>query len=140
MPIDSRQHSQMPVKTSSERGFGLVFTAFFALLAGLPLLHGHAPRWSLLAVAAVFLALALLSPSLLAPLNRLWTKFGEILHRVMNPVIMGLMFFLIITPMALAMRLAGKDPLRLRMDPDTDSYWIPREPPGPPPESLKNQF
>ncbi len=140
MPIDSRHRQQMPPKTSSDRGFGLVFTAFFAIIAGLPLVHGHPPRWPLLAVAVVFLSLALIKPGILAPLNRLWTKFGELLHRLMNPVIMGLMFFVVLTPMALLMRLTGKDPLRLRLDHDTDSYWIPRQPPGPPPESLKNQF
>ena len=130
----------MPEKSSTDRGFGLVFTAFFVLIACLPLLHGQTPRWTLLGLAAVFLLLALLRPSLLAPLNRLWMRFGALLHQFMNPVIMGLMFFLIITPMALAMRLAGKDPLHRKMDADAGSYWIPREPPGPPPESLKNQF
>lgn len=128
------------VQGGSDRAFGLVFAVVFAIVAGWPLLGGGAPRWWALAVAAGFLAVALARPALLAPLNRLWTRFGLLLHRVVNPLVMGVMFFLLITPMGLVLRLLGKDPMRLRRDPAAASYWIVREPPGPAPETMKQQF
>src|SRR5262245_23347122 len=133
-------HREANVKGSSDRSFGLVFAAFFAIVAALPLLFGAPLRWWALAVAGLFLLLALVAPAALAPLNRLWTKFGLLLHRVMSPVVLGVMFFLVITPIGLLMRLLGKDLLRLKFDRAAGSYWISREPPGPPPESLKDQF
>lgn len=129
-----------PVRGSSDRGFGLVFTALFVLISLGPLVAGHPWRpWALI-VAAQFLGLALLRPSLLAPLNRLWTRFGLLLHRVTNPLLMGLVFFLAVTPTAFIMRLMGKDPLRLRIDRSAKSYWIDRTPPGPEPDTMRNQF
>lgn len=129
-----------PVRGSSDRGFGLVFTALFVLISLGPLVAGHPWRpWALI-VAALFLGLALLRPSLLAPLNRLWTRFGLLLHRVTNPLLMGLVFFLAVTPTAFIMRLMGKDPLRLRIDRSAKSYWIDRTPPGPEPDTMRNQF
>lgn len=122
-------------RTSSDRGFGLVFAAVFVVVAGWPLLDGEAPRLWALAIAAVFLALAIAAPRLLGPLNRLWTRFGLLLSRVMNPLVLGLLFFFVVTPMGLAMRALGKDPLRRRRDPAAASYWIERRPPGPAPMS-----
>jgi len=88
---------------------------------------------------AVF-AVAMLAPTLLAPLNRLWTRFGLLLHRIVSPVVLGIMFFLVVTPMGLLMRAFGKDPLRLRFEKDLPSYWINRNPPGPAPDTLDHQF
>lgn len=122
-------------KGSSDRGFGLVFAAVFAIVAAWPILDGAAPRLWATAVAAAFAALALLAPRTLAPLNRVWTRFGLLLARVTNPLVMGLLFFLVVTPMGLAMRALGKDPLRRRLEPDAASYWIERRPPGPVPMS-----
>ena len=82
-------------------------------------------------MAAMFLVAALLRPAILHPLNRLWLKFGLLLHRVVNPVIMALLFFGTVLPTGLVMRALGKDLLRLKRQPDADSYWIPRAPPGP---------
>ena len=79
-------------------------------------------------------------PKILSPLNRLWFRFGLLLHHIVNPVVMALLFFTTVTPMALIMRLLGKDPLRRKFDPEADSYWIPRQPAGPAPETMKNQF
>jgi hypothetical protein len=76
----------------------------------------------------------------LAPLNRLWLKFGLLLHKVVSPIVLGVMFFLVITPIGLTMRAFGKNPLRLKLDKQSGSYWIERVPPGPAPESLKDQF
>ena len=128
------------VKSSSDRAFGIVFATLFVVVGVLPLFSGGAVRvWSL-AVAAMFLAAALLRPALLAPLNRLWTRFGLLLHRIVSPVVLGIMFFAVITPMAWIRRALGNDPLRLRFDREACTYWVDRQPPGPPPETLTNQF
>ncbi len=128
------------VQGSSDRSFGLVFTAVFAIIGLWPLLGDGGVRiWSL-AICAVFLATALLRPTLLKPLNRLWTEFGLLLHHVVNPIIMGLLFYLVVTPTGLVMRALGKDLLRLRFDRQAKSYWIERQPPGPAPEGMRDQF
>jgi len=129
-----------PVRTSSDRSFGFVFAAVFAVIGLAPLVAGHALRLWALIVAALFLTAALLRPALLAPLNLLWTKFGLALHRVTNPILMGFVFFLAVTPTAFMMKLLGKDPLRRRFDRAAKSYWIDREPPGPDPDTMRNQF
>lgn len=128
------------VHTSSDRSFGFVFTVFFAIVALLPLLHGASARLWSLALAALFFILAIFIPASLAPLNRQWAKLGALLHRVVSPIALGILFFLVVTPIALIMRLMGKDPLRTRLDQSAKSYWIDRTPPGPDPESMKNQF
>ena len=127
-------------KQGSPRGFGIVFAVVFAIIGLWPLMDGEGVRVWALAAAAVFLVLALMRPSLLAPLNRLWLGLGAILHRVVNPLVMGLMFFAVITPTALILKLIGKDLLCRRFSPGTQSYWIPRQPPGPEPQSMRNQF
>jgi hypothetical protein len=129
-----------PVQGSSNRTLGLVFAAVFAIVGVLPLVFGGAVRLWSLAVAGVFLAIALAAPALLGPLNRLWTRFGLLLHRIVSPVVLGIMFFLVVTPIGLVMRALGKDLLRLRFDKGARSYWLDRTPPGPPPESLSDQF
>ena len=91
-------------------------------------------------VTIPLLVVAYVAPGLLAPLNRLWLKFGLLLYKVMNPLILGLLFFVTIMPIGLIMRAFGKDFLRLRLDRQAASYWIDRRPPGPPPQSMKNQF
>ena len=128
------------VKGSSERSFGIVFAVVFAVIGLLPLIHAGAVRLWSLAVGAAFLLCAYALPSVLAPLNRLWLRFGLLLHRIVSPLVLGIMFYLVITPIGLLMRALGKDPLRLRFDRHAASYWIDRVPPGPEPESLKDQF
>jgi predicted membrane metal-binding protein len=128
------------VKAGTDRGFGLVFAGVFAIVSAISLWRsGTTWQWSL-PVAAAFLTVALVYPRILAPLNRLWLKFGLLLYKVMNPLILGLLFFVTIMPIGLVMRALGKDFLRLRRDPAAKSYWIDRTPPGPPPQSMKNQF
>jgi Saxitoxin biosynthesis operon protein SxtJ len=131
---------QEDIKASSDRSFGLVIATFFLIVAFWPLIHAEPIRWWALGVAAVFAILALLWTAALAPLNKLWTKLGVLLYRVVSPIVLGLLFFVTVTPMALLMRILGKDPLRLRRDPNAASYWINRTPPGPAPDSMKNQF
>jgi hypothetical protein len=128
------------VKTSSDRSFGIAFAAFFALLGGLSVYNGG-HRWPVwFALATVFAFLAATRPRVLAPLNRFWTKFGLLLHMVVSPVILSLIFYACITPVGFLTRLSGKDPLQRRFGPNADSYWIRRDPPGPAPDSFKNQF
>lgn len=129
-----------PVKTSSDRSFGIVFTVVFSIIGCWPLLGGGTPHIWALMVAGLFLASAIFRPSLLAPLNKLWARFGLLLHSVTNPIIMGLVFFLAVTPTALVLKILGKDPLRRKIDAAAETYWIDREPPGPPPDTMKNQF
>ena len=130
------------VQGSSDRSFGFVMAAFFALVALFPLLHGplSSIRWWALVVAAAFLALALLWTAPLRPLNRAWLKLGLLLSKIVSPVVMMVLFYATVTPVGVLMRLVGKDPLRLRRNAAAASYWIPREPPGPAPDSMKQQF
>ena len=132
--------SRESVKSSSDRAFGFVFTAVFAIIGLAPLVGGGAVRGWSLAIGALFAALSLLRPRTLAPLNRLWTRFGLLLHHIVNPVVMGVMFFLVVTPIGLMMRALGKRPLNIDLVPDAESYWIERNPPGPAPETMKQQF
>jgi hypothetical protein len=128
------------VAGSSDRAFGVVIAGACLLLALGPLRHGHAPRWWALALAGAFALIALLKPVLLASLNRLWTRLGVLLGKVVSPIALGILFYAVLTPVALILRLTGQDPLRLRPDRGGDSYWITRKPPGPPPDSMGNQF
>jgi hypothetical protein len=128
------------VQSSSNRSFGLVFAGVFALIAFLPLIAGGAARLWAVVLAVAFLIAGLTCPAVLAPLNRLWLRFGLLLHRVISPIVLGIMFFGVITPMGLLMRALGKDPLRLQLDKAAGSYWIARTPPGPAPETFKDQF
>lgn len=127
-------------EASSDRSFGFVFAAVFALIGLYNAWHaGKAWPWLAL-VAAGFLALALIRPAVLAPLNKLWMKFGLLLAAIVNPIVLGILFFLVFTPMAFVARLVGKDFLRLKKQPEAKSYWIVRDPPGPEPVSMKDQF
>ena len=128
------------IKPSSDRSFGLIIAAFFLIVALWPVIRTEPVRWWALGLAGTFAVLALLWTPALAPFNKLWMKLGLLLYTIVNPVVLGLLFYLTVTPIALLMRLLHKDPLRLRREPDATSYWIHRSPPGPTPESMKNQF
>jgi len=128
------------VSGSSSRSFGLTFAVVFVFIGLWPLMRGRSVRWWALVVAAVFLVTALYLPRLLAPLSRLWLKFGLLLHAFISPVIMGLVFYTTVTPIGLLRRLLRQDPLRLRFDHDAVSYWIERHPPGPAPDTMPRQF
>ncbi len=124
----------------TDRSFGLTFAVVFTVIAAFPLIHGDAVRWWALAVAAVLVAIAFGKPAILAPLNRGWLKFGLLLHKIVNPLVLGLMFFLVITPIGLLMRLFGKHSIGAGPDPTATSYWVKREPPGPEPKTMRRQF
>ena len=128
------------VAPASDRAFGFAFAVVFTAIALFPLLGGGPPRWWSAGVAAALLAAALLKAEWLAPANRAWRRVALLLHRVVATVILAFLFYAVVTPTGLLMRAFGKDPLRLRYDPSAKSYWILRSPPGPTPESMKNQF
>ena len=133
----SRTHQ---VKASSNRGFGWVFVIVFVVIGCWPLLAANPPRWGWLTAAAVMLLVTLVAPALLALPNRLWMKFGALLHRIVSPVILGILFYGVVTPTGLLMRAFGMDKLRIRRGGTATSYWIERQPPGPKPESMNHQF
>jgi hypothetical protein len=133
-----RSHSEE--KSSSERSFGLVFGAVFFLIAFRSFWHGTR-IWPLYAaIAAAFVLVGLFFPALLAPLNRVWSKLGLLLGKIVSPIVLGGLFFLVIAPAALIFRWMGHDLLNLRRDPKASSYWLVRDPPGPTPESINDQF
>ena len=133
----SRQHT---VRGSSDRAFGMVLSVLFALAGLAPLLKHRPMRPSALVLAVLFLAVTTLRPAWLHPLNQGWIKLGLLLGRVVNPIVMGLLFFVVVVPTALVFRVLGKDPLRLSFDATAASYWIERRPPGPAPQTMANQF
>jgi hypothetical protein len=133
--------SDTGLKLPSDRSFGFTFVVVFALLAGWQAWLGRgAVATTFGSLSAVILAAALLRPSLLHALNIAWMKFGALLHHIVNPVVMGAIYFLVFTPVAWVMRATGRDALRRKLDSSAQSYWIKRDPPGPPPDSLPNQF
>ena len=114
------------MKRSSEKSFGVLFSIVFFLIATWPLLEGSTIRlWSLF-IALIFLVFAFLKPELLKPLNIGWIKFGELLGKIIAPIVMGLIFFFILTPISFIIRIFGKDLLRIKFSKDS-SYWIKRE-------------
>lgn len=128
------------IKGGSDRSFGIVFAGIFAVVALYPLL-AHAPvRWWALAIAGVLLAVALISPAYLRALNRLWLQFSKRLQRLVNPVILRLLFFAAVTPTAIVLRTMKSDPLRLRMDSDASTYWIDRNAAGTARNDMRRQF
>lgn len=131
---------QDEIKVGSERGFGIVFSCVFTLIGLWPLFASAPIRWWALIVATVFIVCAFFIPIALRPLNILWFKIGMLMYKVVNPITMALLYYFTVVPTGLVMRLCGKDPLNRSFDRDASSYWIDRDPPGPAPESMKNQF
>ena len=124
------------IKISSNRSFGIVFFIVFLLIALYPLLKGNDLRiWSLI-ISFIFLALGLINSKILTPLNRLWFKFGLLLGRFISPIIMGIIFFVVVTPIGIIMRLLKKDLLNLKYN-KKETYWIDKSGPK---SKMKNQF
>tara|TARA_A100001011_G_C14039341_1_gene727094 strand:- start:373 stop:753 length:381 start_codon:yes stop_codon:yes gene_type:complete len=126
----------MKIKISSNRSFGIVFAIVFLLIAFWPILNeGQIRIWSII-ISIIFLILGLLNSKLLKPLNILWFKFGIFLGKIISPLIMGIIFFFVVTPIAVLMRLLKKDLLNLKFTNKT-SYWIEKNDPK---SKMKNQF
>lgn len=128
------------IEGSSDRSFGFVFSAVFVIIGLWPLLSSRGPRWWSIGIAVAFAVIAIAVPKVLGPLNRVWMKFGLLLAAVVSPVALGILFYAVFTPIGVLMRMFGKDPLKLARDPAAASYWVARQPPGPRPDSMKQQF
>tara|TARA_B100000427_G_scaffold309207_1_gene298056 strand:+ start:338 stop:721 length:384 start_codon:yes stop_codon:yes gene_type:complete len=124
------------VKISSNRSFGIVFFVVFLIIALFPLINdGNIRLWSLI-VSLAFLGLGLLNSKILSPLNKIWFKFGLFLGKIISPMVMGLIFFFVVTPIGILMRILKKDLLNLKMN-NNKSYWIEKSEPK---SKMKNQF
>ena len=125
----------------SDRSFGWTFTGLFALIGAWGAWQGgsHYHPW-LFALAALTALVTLTRSEWLGPLNRAWMKFGALLHHVVSPVVLGILFFGVFTPMGKAMRLFGWDAMKRAWDPAAPTYWTRREPPGPAEDSFKDLF
>ena len=124
------------IKISSNRSFGIVFFVVFFLIALYPLINNEDIRiWSLI-ISLIFLILGLINSRILNPLNKLWFKFGIFLGKIVSPIIMGIIFFLVVTPIGFIMRILGKDLLNLKFN-RNKSYWIEKNGPK---SKMKNQF
>ena len=115
------------IKIGSNRNFGLVFFFVFLIISLWPLLNEDEPRIWALAIAVIFLILGLFNLKLLTPLNILWFKFGLSLGAIVSPIVMGVIFFLVITPTGFFMKIIGKDLLNTKYDNKKKSYWMDRE-------------
>ena len=124
------------IQKGSNRSFGIVFFVVFFLIALYPLTNNEEIRsWSVI-VSLIFLVLGLLNSKILSPLNKLWFRFGIFLGKIISPLIMGMIFFLVVTPIGFIMRLLGKDVLNLKYN-KNKSYWIEKSGPK---SKMKNQF
>jgi Saxitoxin biosynthesis operon protein SxtJ len=124
----------------SNRRFGLTIGAACWIIGGIRALTGHSHLEWWLAAGLVIAVLAVAWPDALAPLNRGWLKLGFALQKVVNPIVMAVLFASTIVPIGLLLRLSGKDPLRLRRNPNAATYWIARQPSAPATEAMKKQF
>ncbi len=127
-------------KVGSNRSFGVVFVVVFALIGLFPLVREEAIRIWALAASAAFLLPTIVYPQALSPLNKLWFRFGMLLGRIINPLVMFIMYALVMVPVGLVLTLMRKDLLRLKLDARSPTYWNQRAPPGPTAESLKDQI
>tara|TARA_B100001057_G_scaffold157272_1_gene157824 strand:- start:2787 stop:3170 length:384 start_codon:yes stop_codon:yes gene_type:complete len=124
------------INISSNKSFGIVFFIFFLLISLYPIINEENIRiWSLI-VSLIFLILGIKNSSILSPLNKLWFRFGLLLSRIISPIIMGVIFFLVVTPTGLLMRLFNQDLLKLKFN-KNQSYWIVKNDPK---SKMKNQF
>ena len=124
------------VKIGSNRSFGVVFCIFFAIISFYPLINGGNLKIWFLFISLIFLILGLISSEILTPLNKLWFRFGLFLGKIVSPIVMAVIFFLVVTPTGLFMKLLRKDLLNLRYNND-QSYWIKKDGPE---SKMKNQF
>ena len=121
---------------STNKSFGIVFFVFFFIIALYPLIYDNDIRYWSLILSLIFLILGLANSRILTPLNKLWFKFGSFLGKIISPIIMGLIFFIVVTPIAILMKVLNKDLLNLKFNNDK-TYWIEKTGPK---SKMKNQF
>jgi hypothetical protein len=137
---DFSRHDE--VKSGTDRSFGLTVGGILLLIAaGRSYFHGLGwVQYGLAALGVILILLGLVAPTTLRGLNRAWARLGLLMFRVVNPVVLGLIYAVVIVPVGLLMRLTRRDPLCLKFDDRAKSYWVVRDPPGPAPDSMINQF
>jgi len=138
--VTQKNPDSHPLEGSSNRMFGFVMAVFFVFVGVMPLFSGQPLRSWALVLAGAFLTLAVLWPGSLARLNQAWMRLGLLMSVIVSPVAMGIVFFGVITPMGLLMKLFGKKLMPLGFEPDAPSYWIKRDRAGQEPQSMKNSF
>ena len=124
------------IKIGSNRSFGIVFFVVFLLIGSYPLLKGGDLKIIPILISIIFFILGVINSKILTPLNKFWFKFGLLLGQVISPIVMGVIFFLVVTPIGYLMRLLGKDVLRLKKTNDS-SYWVKKSNLK---SKMKNQF
>ena len=124
------------IKVSSNKSFGIVFSIFFLLISVYPLLNNDPIYYWSLFVSFIFLVLGLMNSKILSPLNVLWFKFGILLGKIVSPVVMGIIFFLVVTPISILLKIFGKDVLNLKFN-NNKTYWIEKNGPK---SNMKKQF
>ena len=124
------------IKVSSNKSFGIVFSIFFLLISIYPLLNNNPIYYWSLFVSFIFLVLGLMNSKILSPLNLLWFKFGILLGKIVSPVVMGIIFFLVVTPISIILKIFGKDVLNLKFN-NNKTYWIVKDGPK---NNMKKQF
>ncbi|MGE0622664.1 MAG: SxtJ family membrane protein [Pseudomonadales bacterium] len=140
MTTHEQARPEHPIEPGSDRGFGLVVGGILSLIGGYQTFASSGWAGWLLPLGLLLMGAAVVRPAVLHQLNLGWTRFGVLLGHIVTPVVMFIVFVLTIVPIGFFLRLGGKDPLRLKWDAAAESYWIARTPPGPAPESLKDQF
>ena len=125
------------INKSSNRSFGIVFFVVFLLIGFYPLLNQEELKLWALITSFIFLILGMMKSKILTPFNKIWFKFGIFLGKIISPLIMGLIFFLVVTPTGIFMRILGKDLLNLKFKRDKKSYWLEKTDPK---SRMKNQF
>ncbi|WP_390583141.1 SxtJ family membrane protein [Erythrobacter sp. MTPC3] len=138
-----RFEDHQEIEGSSDRGFGLTVGGILIAIGLVRWAFFEAGLTSTIAFmlpGALLVVFAVLRPILLAPLNKFWMKLGLLLASIVNPIVMGLMYLLLFVPIGLGMKLFGRDALRMKRPSDASTHWIERDPAGPPPETMKNQF
>mgnify|MGYP001372601424 CR=1 FL=1 len=128
--------NQNDIKIGSNRSFGITFFIVFLIISLYPLLNSESIRaWSLI-ISSIFLVLGFFNSKLLTPLNKIWFKFGLFLGKIVSPIVMGIIFFFVVTPIALLMKILQKDLLNLKFN-KNNTYWIKKSDPK---SKMKNQF
>jgi hypothetical protein len=138
--FEPQPHEDHANEAGSNRNFGLLMGGALVVIGLWPLWHHHDIRWWAVAPGLAFGLVALALPSVLEPLKRAWMKFGWLLGKVVSPIVMGVLLYGVVTPVGFFQRLTGRDQLHLKWDREAKTYWQFREPPGPKPDSMINQF
>lgn len=136
--VHARNSRALPLP--SDRSFGIVACVVFALVAGLPLFSGRDPRYWALVPSLLCATIAIVKPAWLHRANVIWTRFGQLLHRIINPVILAILFYTVLVPFGMVARMFGKELLQLKYSPEADSYWVQPDKHEVSEQSMTNQF